>query len=120
MKLGHWGVPKLNEFVAMLVEAENEGVTDIRFVRERYQREIEHRLRSGKVQMTEEEKQRARQKKAAHAEARRRGLLERPKPTVQFCPECGSDDWRINFGANPGEWYEGCFYCRYSRPLEVT
>jgi len=120
MKLQHFTIKDLNFAITILTEAENEGKRELPVVREALQREITDRMASGRIRMTEEEKELARHHKRIHTEARRRGLFERPKPTVTRCPKCGSDDWRVNFGINPGEWYEGCAHCRYSQILEVV
>jgi hypothetical protein len=81
---------ELQNFIAMLNQCESNGVSDIRFVRERLQNHITSIFREGRIKII-------------------------PKKEDEVCPECGDSGWK--FVEREGVMYHACPECRYSKEV---
>lgn len=88
----------LQNTMSLLNQFEAEGVTDIRFVRQRIQGHLDERFKTAQVKKIKEVK-----------EARATRSI---KPAR--CPSCGSDNWHEGKVLD-GVVYDGCGDCYYSR-----
>lgn len=93
MKLTAYTNKALQHFMAMLNQAENTGVTDIRFLRQRIQRHLESQYREMTVK------------------TRKYNKVKRVNSKT--CPECGQA-LMVPVLNNEGLQIIGCKKCRYS------
>lgn len=105
----------LQRYLALSQQFETKGVNDNRFVRQQLQEEVDRRFKSGRLEITPEQRKIARENKLLERAARQLNKMDLPAN----CPQCGSPEYHrgVDFFAGELTRYIWCKSCTYSEEI---